>query len=82
MSKNAVYNPLINNLFISKILLMRKAVYQGLSDLLINLSAGWFGMIVVSPVLTNDIVPIFKNLTFGITYFILGIKLKEKQQNL
>ncbi len=48
-----------------------------LSDLLINISAGYFGLVLFSPFLKANMSSIFFNFANGIIVFMLGVKIKE-----
>lgn len=56
------------------------------SQLFINLSAGWFGVVLIIPGVTrldslNDILWLFKNLLFGILAVWISIRLHRKSKN-
>lgn len=55
--------------------------FLGLSDLLINLAAGWFGVAVIIPIVIRKakvkFVPLIVNLFFAIVSFIIAIYLRS-----
>lgn len=48
-----------------------------LSDLLTNIAAGYFGLVLFSPYLKSISISIFINLLNGIVFFVLAVKIKE-----
>ena len=56
-------------------------VLTGLADLLINLSAGWFGLVVFSPIFKGSLYAILLNIINGIVYFSLAVIIKNYESN-
>jgi len=57
-----------------------------LSQLFINLAAGWFGVVLIIPGVTkldsfNDFFWLTKNLIFGILSLLIAMILSEKEKN-
>ncbi len=65
--------------------LSQQTIYAGLSSVFINLSSGWFGLVVISPGLLSipsDAAATFliNNTFFGIVSLIVGFILLEKSK--
>lgn len=66
----------------------QSALISLLSDLLVNISAGWFGIVLITPVLSSpfisfeNVLILTKNFLFGIVFFAGAYWLKIKLEDL
>jgi len=56
---------------------MSRSIFECIGDLFINFSAGWFGIIIISPIINTSDIMILKDLIYGIIFFFLAILAKN-----
>jgi len=47
---------------------MSRSIFECIGDLFINFSAGWFGIIIISPIINTSDIIILRDLIYGIIF--------------
>lgn len=55
---------------------MRKNFLDGLSNLFINFSSAWFGLVIVTPSSVNNPLVNLLNVFLGVVFFVLAVIIK------
>ncbi len=58
-----------------------KQLALSFAEMLINFSAGWFGLILFGSFLKTDILSIIFNILFGILSFVLAVIIRSHESN-
>ncbi len=55
---------------------MSKIILQSFADLLLSLSAAWFGIVIILPSKNISFISILNNFILGVVFFYAGVKIK------